>query len=110
MCIWVLGELCDTQALAQEFINSIYLSLKPFPLLTQTNQENPVVDSQPRVTVRTVVMPDGAYGIENVYDNSTPTSANGLRALCVKSQDSLFTAVLGVALTKVTIRSGVSLQ
>eukprot|EP01055_Gregarina_sp_Pseudo9_P001687 Gregarina_sp_Pseudo_9__1686@NODE_213_length_3590_cov_8_227260_g198_i0_p1_GENE_NODE_213_length_3590_cov_8_227260_g198_i0NODE_213_length_3590_cov_8_227260_g198_i0_p1_ORF_typecomplete_len1075_score253_56Adaptin_N/PF01602_20/2_2e64Coatomer_b_Cpla/PF14806_6/5_4e42Coatamer_beta_C/PF07718_12/3_3e31HEAT_2/PF13646_6/1_1e04HEAT_2/PF13646_6/0_00023HEAT_2/PF13646_6/1_1HEAT_2/PF13646_6/4_1e02DUF5578/PF17741_1/2_6e02DUF5578/PF17741_1/13DUF5578/PF17741_1/0_03DUF5578/PF17741_1/3_2e03Cnd1/PF12717_7/0_016Cnd1/PF1 len=123
MCVWMLGELCDSASTRDKIVHTLLSSLMPLPLPNPENEETEVAtlqetsaDTQPKqlkVSTRTIILPDGSYGTENVIegedstatDGSTPTKVTGLRMAITRKKETLLAAVVGVALTKLVVRN-----
>lgn len=123
MCVWMLGELCGSPDIRDRIVETLFSSLMPLPLPNAENEEpestlspteSAVTDApkQVKVLTRTIILPDGSYGTENVIegedaagiDGSTPTKVTGLRMAITKKKETLLAAVVGVALTKLIVR------
>eukprot|EP01071_Lankesteria_metandrocarpae_P006243 Lankesteria_metandrocarpae@DN4291_c0_g1_i1.p1 len=141
VCLWVLGEYSETPELAKTSVNAIYDALRPLPILADQSQMDSgrrtgaaphgggtTDDSGGRrtlptggdasgpkvkITTRTVVLEDGTYGTEDVFeavDDSTGAGASAkdekrspMRNL-ISGGDSLLASVVCVSLTKLVLR------
>jgi coatomer subunit beta len=79
VCLWLFGEYCDEIDLVKNVISVIIETLRPLPLVAEdptakeTKKEEKgdaekKAPSAPKFTTRTVVLADGTYGTENVYE------------------------------------------
>lgn len=141
ICLWILGEFSTELNQRKEFLNTVYEALRPLPfpessskepdacsrtpasssVLVQTDQSSDVVgtaaDRKVKVTTRTVILPDGTYGTEDVYEvvdqdtapaNDVSTeqlskSSSKLRSHLL-SGDFLLASVIAVTVTKLTVK------
>eukprot|EP01054_Gregarina_sp_Poly1_P003608 Gregarina_sp_Poly_1__3607@NODE_205_length_11479_cov_138_250613_g183_i0_p1_GENE_NODE_205_length_11479_cov_138_250613_g183_i0NODE_205_length_11479_cov_138_250613_g183_i0_p1_ORF_typecomplete_len1059_score176_94Adaptin_N/PF01602_20/3_3e59Coatomer_b_Cpla/PF14806_6/1_6e04Coatomer_b_Cpla/PF14806_6/1_5e41Coatamer_beta_C/PF07718_12/7_8e30HEAT_2/PF13646_6/0_015HEAT_2/PF13646_6/0_42HEAT_2/PF13646_6/2_5e02COPgamma_platf/PF08752_10/0_0012DUF5578/PF17741_1/1_4e03DUF5578/PF17741_1/1_2e03DUF5578/PF17741_1/51DUF len=123
MCVWMLGELCGSSSTRDRIVETLYTSLLPLPLPNPESEtpefEKPAAVEETaaeapkamKITTRTIILPDGSYGTENVIegedsttDGSTPTKVTGLRMAVTKKKETLLAAVVGVALAKLVVR------
>ncbi|PHJ17662.1 beta [Cystoisospora suis] len=100
--LWILGEYCGDSELLESFLSSVYLSCSPLPLTSsddpssgkggeksggnsslsssaqqQSSQLHPSASSPKiKVTTRTVILEDGTYGTEDVYETSDDKEDN----------------------------------
>eukprot|EP00923_Selenidium_pygospionis_P002060 GHVN01003175.1.p1 GENE.GHVN01003175.1~~GHVN01003175.1.p1 ORF type:complete len:1009 (-),score=218.84 GHVN01003175.1:523-3549(-) len=135
VCVWLVGEFCEDIQLAEAFINSLFTELKPLPIQANEvdngssveDQQNNIksssmptdqrIDHPKVVGTRTVVLEDGTYGTEDVYEkpaevNEDPTETGGeaskpstsqIRSL-IRGGDFLLSSVIAVAITRLALR------
>eukprot|EP01053_Blabericola_migrator_P000721 Blabericola_migrator_1__720@NODE_1179_length_5202_cov_117_032717_g802_i0_p1_GENE_NODE_1179_length_5202_cov_117_032717_g802_i0NODE_1179_length_5202_cov_117_032717_g802_i0_p1_ORF_typecomplete_len1083_score176_40Adaptin_N/PF01602_20/2_4e64Coatomer_b_Cpla/PF14806_6/3_7e41Coatamer_beta_C/PF07718_12/2_9e31HEAT_2/PF13646_6/0_02HEAT_2/PF13646_6/0_25HEAT_2/PF13646_6/1e02DUF5578/PF17741_1/30DUF5578/PF17741_1/0_24DUF5578/PF17741_1/0_055VATPase_H_N/PF03224_14/0_066VATPase_H_N/PF03224_14/4_6e02VATPase_H_N/PF len=121
MCVWMLGELCQSASVRDRIVDTLFNGLLPLPLpdadsdLLENEKPSSTSDAatdapKVKITTRTIVLPDGSYGTENVIEgedtslSDAPTKVTGLRTAITKRKETLLAAVVGVAMTKLVIR------
>eukprot|EP00921_Rhytidocystis_pertsovi_P004053 GHVQ01006993.1.p1 GENE.GHVQ01006993.1~~GHVQ01006993.1.p1 ORF type:complete len:1006 (-),score=118.11 GHVQ01006993.1:766-3783(-) len=113
VCLWTLGEFCDDPDEIVSVLSCLHNSIKPLPLTTLVDKidKSAITATSPKikVTTRTVILEDGTYGREDVYQEGTvsPTETHKhsyVRELLVGG-DLLLSAMLVVATTKVFFRA-----
>merc|ERR1740123_1654553 len=137
-CLWLFGEFCDEDDLILDVVEAFLAALRPLPLVFEeaatANKEKKggadaggqqkAADKEARqqagkVTTKTVVLADGTYGTETVYENKDEgaedkdgDAAGGkaeakkktsLRTLLLGG-DFLLSSMLGVSLTKLCLK------
>eukprot|EP00931_Biecheleriopsis_adriatica_P098663 TRINITY_DN726_c0_g1_i1.p1 TRINITY_DN726_c0_g1~~TRINITY_DN726_c0_g1_i1.p1 ORF type:complete len:1010 (+),score=277.87 TRINITY_DN726_c0_g1_i1:122-3151(+) len=124
-CLWLFGEYCEDPALLQSVIDGILAALRPLPLLVedsapkekkQESSEKKQEVKPGKVTTKTVILADGTYGTQNVYEggegeqeesgnkDQPEAKKTAFRTLLVGG-DFLLSAMVGVSLTKLCMKS-----
>uniref|UniRef100_A0A7S1MMQ8 Coatomer subunit beta n=1 Tax=Alexandrium catenella TaxID=2925 RepID=A0A7S1MMQ8_ALECA len=123
-CLWLFGEYCEEKDLVQSVLSSLLAALHPLPLVVEDpnskdkkegSGEASKAEKKPaKVTTKTVVLADGTYGTQNVYekgeegeeavDNATDSKKSPLRSLLLGG-DCLLSTMLGVTMTKLCMHS-----
>jgi len=129
-CLWLFGEYVEEQELVDAVLQALLGGLRPLPLVADEGKDkkDPVggsaregekkssTASAARITTRTVVLADGTYGTENVYERqegeeeveATKEAAGGkksqLRSLLLGG-DFLLSAMVGVSMTKLVLKT-----
>jgi len=127
VCLWLFGEYCEDQTLIKNVISMLISTLNPLPLI----QEDPAEKDKKKdaggdkekktaapakYTTRTVVLADGTYGTENVYEGGG--AAEGGEAVSEKNDakktqlrtlilggDFLLSSMFAVSLTKLCLKA-----
>eukprot|EP00917_Polyrhabdina_sp_WS-2016_P022219 GHVP01048253.1.p1 GENE.GHVP01048253.1~~GHVP01048253.1.p1 ORF type:complete len:983 (-),score=191.30 GHVP01048253.1:3180-6128(-) len=107
---WMIGEFCTSPQLAREYVKVTWQFISPFPLTpVETSAPDPQTGGPKvsKILTRTVVLPDGTYGTENLLQDENQFSRNtdeGVKHLrtMICSSDFLIASVVAVALTKVS--------
>mmetsp|Transcript_9969 Transcript_9969/g.22669 ORF Transcript_9969/g.22669 Transcript_9969/m.22669 type:complete len:1015 (-) Transcript_9969:70-3114(-) len=121
-CLWLFGEFCEDADVVQSVVGSILTALRPLPLnqdeassKDKKSDENKE-EKKPaavKVTTKTVILADGTYGTQNVYETpdggeeekgKTEVKKTPMRSL-ILSGDFLLSAMLGVTLTKLCLKA-----
>lgn len=119
-CLWLFGEYCHDDDLIANVVESLLKAVKPFPLTVPTaeTKEKPAEGEKKevKVTTKTVVLADGTYGTQNVYEGGEEQQekkgaepATALKKLLLGG-DFLLSAMLGVTLTKLCLRAPLLMQ
>jgi len=124
-CLWLFGEFCEEGALIESVVAALLAGVRPLPLIAEEKAEKDKKDSKDdkkedkpaaaKYTTRTVVLADGTYGTENVYEGGAPEDtqeeqkaeskkSSPLRTLLLGG-DFLLSAMLGVSLTKLCMKA-----
>eukprot|EP00933_Yihiella_yeosuensis_P040295 TRINITY_DN34578_c0_g1_i1.p1 TRINITY_DN34578_c0_g1~~TRINITY_DN34578_c0_g1_i1.p1 ORF type:complete len:1008 (-),score=269.56 TRINITY_DN34578_c0_g1_i1:146-3169(-) len=121
-CLWLFGEYCEDPELIQSVITSMLTALRPLPLAVEDSNAKEKKESAekkadpskaPKVTTKTVVLADGTYGTENVYEGGAPEEEesstdkkkkSAFRQLLIGG-DFLLSTMVGVSLTKLCLKS-----
>jgi len=120
-CLWLFGEYCEEPELTESVATSLLASLQPLPLVVEDPHAKDKKEaasgeagkSAPKaaakITTKTVVLKDGTYGTQNVYekgeegeeavDSKAESKKTPLRSLLLGG-DCLLSTMLGVTLTK----------
>jgi len=113
VCLWILGEYCETpETLAESFedINSI-LQEANFVLKNEEKQAQEKAAAQaaagPKLVSKNVVLSDGTYATQTVYTESKKIvdTTSGLRKMLVEG-DVFLGSVVSSTLTKLCLRAG----
>lgn len=120
-CLWLFGEYAEDEDLVQSVIESLLTAIKPFPLITVESEgeqkegsanEDKKEKPQGKMTSRTVVLTDGTYGTQNVYEPAegeleakmkNEEKKSAVRNLLVGG-DFLLSTMVGVVLTKLSLK------
>eukprot|EP00440_Ansanella_granifera_P055866 gb/GFBE01060550.1/.p1 GENE.gb/GFBE01060550.1/~~gb/GFBE01060550.1/.p1 ORF type:complete len:1011 (+),score=354.87 gb/GFBE01060550.1/:1-3033(+) len=123
-CLWLFGEYCEDKVLIESVIEGILSALRPLPLLVEESsakekkQDNADKSKEPakapKITTKTVVLADGTYGTQNVYEGGEGEDEAGekdkpeakktaFRTLLLGG-DFLLSAMVGVSLTKLCMK------
>jgi len=121
-CLWLFGEFCEEDSLVESVINGILASVRPLPLIVEDaaakeKKDKPEEKKQEKaaakITTKTVVLADGTYGTQNVYegggeeepkeDDKPEVKKSAFRTLLIGG-DFLLSAMLGVSLTKLSLK------
>ncbi|CAJ1399175.1 unnamed protein product [Effrenium voratum] len=121
-CLWLFGEYCEDEALILSVIQAVLAALRPLPLAVEDgakDKKEAAGDKKekkaPKITTKTVVLADGTYGTQNVYEGGegeeeevedkgkTDTKKTAFRTLLLGG-DFLLSAMVGVSLTKLCIK------
>mmetsp|Transcript_72456 Transcript_72456/g.172716 ORF Transcript_72456/g.172716 Transcript_72456/m.172716 type:complete len:1009 (+) Transcript_72456:87-3113(+) len=120
-CLWLFGEFCEDPDSVETVIGSLLGAMRPLPLQpdeTTAKEKKPEEKESEKkqvamkVTTKTVVLADGTYGTENVYEKDGEQEEKGkaevkkapMRALLLGG-DFLLSAMLGVTLTKLCLKA-----
>jgi coatomer subunit beta len=123
-CLWLFGEFCEEGDLIESVVTALLGGVRPLPLVAEEKAEKDKKDSKDdkkeektpaaKYTTRTVVLADGTYGTENVYEGGAPedtqeehktdSKKSPLRTLLLGG-DFLLSAMLGVSLTKLCMKT-----
>mmetsp|Transcript_36927 Transcript_36927/g.110616 ORF Transcript_36927/g.110616 Transcript_36927/m.110616 type:complete len:977 (-) Transcript_36927:120-3050(-) len=114
VCLWILGEYCESAESLQEAFNDVAEQLGQPPFVVQPEekaaQEKAAADaaSGPKLVTKNVVLADGTYATQTVYsetkapvDDSTPH----LRKMIIGG-DVFLGSILSSCLTKLCLRAG----
>lgn len=125
VCLWLFGEYCEDEGLATNVLNMIIATLKPLPLEPEDPAEKAQkkdaakADSDKKAdaptgkyTTRTVILADGTYGTENVYEGGATEEQAKKNENIKKSQlrqilvggDFLLATMVGVSMTKLCLK------
>jgi len=121
VCLWLFGEYCEEPHLVKNVIDTIVSCLKPLPMVAEDPSEKKEKKDQsaekkqaaaPKFTTRTIVLADGTYGTENVYE-ATAEDTNLSKGDVKKSQlrtlliggDFLLSSMVGISLTKLCLKA-----
>lgn len=109
ICLWILGEYCETPELLKEAFGDIIREVGNAPYSTQLKKddENKSADA-PKYITKNVVLSDGTYATQTVYsepkaeavDKSTPA----LRKMIIGG-DVFLGSILASCLTKMCLRA-----
>lgn len=125
-CLWLFGEFCEEPELVESVLTALLTSLRPLPLApeeagakekkeTAGGEKKEERKQATKFVTKTVVLPDGTYGTQNVYEGpteeETEDSSKGskeakkspLRTLLLAG-DFLLSAMLGVSMTKLAMK------
>lgn len=126
-CLWLFGEYCEDQALIESVIQSVLTSLRPLPLMLDDGSQKEKKETgpgekkkekkAPKITTKTVVLADGTYGTQNVYEGDegeeeeeaseekgkADVKKTAFRTLLLGG-DFLLSAMVGVSLTKLCLK------
>jgi coatomer subunit beta len=116
--LWLFGEYCPDESLAMKVISELLTALKPFPLIAgekdskdkkEGGKEKKDNASARVISTKTVVLADGTYGTENVYEKVEEQSTSKetrkscpLRSILLDG-DLLLSAMVAVTLTKLSL-------
>jgi len=122
-CLWLFGEYCEEDDLVETVIAALLNALRPLPLVAEKapaksekkdGAEKKDADKKPaKFSTRTVVLADGTYGTENVYEAADAADEipgekdkkkTALKTL-ILGGDFLLSAMIGVSLTKLVLKS-----
>jgi len=123
-CLWLFGEYCEDEEIILTVVEALLEAVRPLPLVAEDPNKKAALkdatgatkteDKAPKFTTRTVVLADGTYGTENVYE-SNPAAAEEVGAKDTKKKtamktlllggDFLLSAMFGVALTKLCLKA-----
>mmetsp|Transcript_31115 Transcript_31115/g.70754 ORF Transcript_31115/g.70754 Transcript_31115/m.70754 type:complete len:1013 (+) Transcript_31115:49-3087(+) len=128
-CLWLFGEYCEEADEIEGVVSAILASLRPLPLSPEEATNKDKKDSgesaksekkqvAARFTTKTVVLEDGTYGTQNVYEKSEGDDSNNVadsKADAKKTQlraillggDFLLSSMVAVSLTKLVLKSGI---
>eukprot|EP00929_Paragymnodinium_shiwhaense_P024244 TRINITY_DN1497_c0_g2_i1.p1 TRINITY_DN1497_c0_g2~~TRINITY_DN1497_c0_g2_i1.p1 ORF type:complete len:1006 (-),score=340.59 TRINITY_DN1497_c0_g2_i1:242-3259(-) len=120
-CLWLFGEYCEDGETVEEVVTKILQSLRPLPMFAEDpnaakdkkDAERKDGDKKPTVTTKTVVLADGTYGTESVYEKGeeeekTVTKKAAMRQLLIGG-DHLLAAMLAVCLTRMCLQPAAQL-
>ncbi|CAK9096443.1 unnamed protein product [Durusdinium trenchii] len=125
-CLWLFGEYCEDEALIESVIQAVLTSLRPLPLVTEDGSQKEKKEGAggekkkekkaPKITTKTVVLADGTYGTQNVYEGEegeeeevaeekgkADVKKTAFRTLLLGG-DFLLSAMVGVSLTKLCMK------
>jgi len=126
-CLWLFGEYCEDEALIGTVIQAVLTSLRPLPLVLEDGSQKDKKESgggekkkekkAPKITTKTVVLADGTYGTQNVYEGDegeeeeevaedkgkADVKKSAFRTLLLGG-DFLLSAMVGVSLTKLCLK------
>lgn len=140
ICLWILGEYCEDIELAQSLITCLYDTLLPIPTewtedesIGKNNSKFSLPETSvnaiggnvgdenqksAKVTSRVIILEDGTYGTEDIYETAVNSNNNNnynsknfstgnnnyvLRSL-VFGGDALITSMICVTLTKLVMK------
>lgn len=128
-CLWLFGEYCEESDLVETIVKAILTGLKPFPLVADEagiakdkkdasknkDQGEEKKPSAAKFTSKTVVLADGTYGTQSVYEGnaedaeaSKVDAKSGAKKCPLRSLllggDFLLSAMVGVSLTKLCLK------
>jgi len=130
-CLWLFGEYCEEQDLIVQVVEALLAGLRPLPLemkekeaskkepaggSSREGEKKSQTTSTAKVTTRTVVLADGTYGTESVYEkpegeeetvetkDTTPGKKSHIRSLLMGG-DLLLSAMVGVSMTKLILKT-----
>jgi coatomer subunit beta len=124
VALWLVGEFPHNRAVATEHLHAMLDILSPLPINRHTANDDydvdrpiPATDSTgdvspssattTQLTTRTVVLADGTYASQAVYNGKSSgraASTHQLRAL-IENGDILLASVVGVVLAKLYVKS-----
>jgi coatomer subunit beta len=127
VCLWLFGEYCEEADQINNVISKIIGNLKPLPLIAEDpsakdskkeageKSGEKKAPAAAKFTTRTVVLKDGTYGTENVYEGGAADAAEAvsdkkdakktqLRTLLLGG-DFLLSSMLSVSLTKLCLKT-----
>lgn len=125
-CLWLFGEYCEDEALIENVIQGVLAAVRPLPLVLEdaskdkkdsSNSEKKQQEKKPpKITTKTVVLADGTYGTQNVYEGGegeeeeapeekakTESKKTAFRTLLLGG-DFLLSAMVGVSMTKLCMK------
>mmetsp|Transcript_65546 Transcript_65546/g.189004 ORF Transcript_65546/g.189004 Transcript_65546/m.189004 type:complete len:1013 (-) Transcript_65546:170-3208(-) len=128
-CLWLFGEYCGEEDLIVSVLEALLAGLRPLPLVMVDNKDGKKepaggssregekkaqATSTGKVTTRTVVLADGTYGTESVYEKpegeeetnekaDTAGKKSHIRSLLMGG-DFLLSAMVGVSMTKLILK------
>mmetsp|Transcript_21431 Transcript_21431/g.63958 ORF Transcript_21431/g.63958 Transcript_21431/m.63958 type:complete len:1008 (+) Transcript_21431:91-3114(+) len=126
-CLWLFGEYAEEPELIASVIEALMASLRPLPLIVEeggekkkeSKDEKGEKKQAAKVTTKTVVLADGTYGTQNVYEGGAEEAAeettkgseskgdakkSPMRSLLIGG-DFILSAMLGVTLTKLCLKT-----
>lgn len=124
VCLWLFGEYCEEDEIIKKVLEQITDALKPLPLEGENAEDKEKkkesgkegekkAPTAAKYTTRTVILADGTYGTENVYEGGDPAEHSEKKDDKKKSQlrtlllggDFLLSSMLGVSLTKLCLKA-----
>mmetsp|Transcript_68866 Transcript_68866/g.222588 ORF Transcript_68866/g.222588 Transcript_68866/m.222588 type:complete len:1017 (-) Transcript_68866:232-3282(-) len=127
-CLWLFGEYCEESQLVAPVLASLLQCLRPLPLVAEesgTGKDKKDASGEAskekkptpaKFTTRTVVLSDGTYGTENVYeskpeeegekaaDSAVDAKKSPMRTLLLGG-DFLLSTMVGVCMTRLCLKS-----
>lgn len=129
-CLWLFGEYCESPEIIETVIQAIVSSLRPLPLIAEEpiakdkskgsaskeEDEKKNVTCSAKIKTKTVVLADGTYATQNVYERGEEAEtvqvskdANGGKKSHARSfiigGDLLLAAMIGVSMTKLCLKT-----
>lgn len=125
-CLWLFGEYCEDGELIESVVTNLLTALQPLPLVVEdpnakdkkegSGEAAKATPKPAKVTTKTVVLADGTYGTQNVYEKEEGEEAVDSSAAKSDSKktpmrtlllggDCLLSTMLGVTLTKLVMNS-----
>jgi len=105
--LWIIGEYCQTDESIKGAFEEIASLLGEAPFIMEEKEKSAKKETQPTTTTKNVVLADGTYATQTVYNDPTPKSNEKplppLRKLIVKG-DVFLGSVLCSTLTKMCLR------
>lgn len=123
-CLWLFGEYCEDESLIETVVQSVLGAVRPLPLVVEdaaakekkekdATEKKTEAAKAPKVTTKTVVLADGTYGTQSVYEGADGQDESGGKAAASKKSpfrtllvggDFLLSAMVGVSLTKLLLK------
>lgn len=113
VCLWILGEYCETAEVMEEAFDDINTQLgeASFVLKNEEKQAQEKAAAEaamgPKMVTKNVVLSDGTYATQTVYTESKKVEDNtpGLRRMLLDG-DVFLGSVVSSTLTKLCLRAG----
>mmetsp|Transcript_2528 Transcript_2528/g.4227 ORF Transcript_2528/g.4227 Transcript_2528/m.4227 type:complete len:792 (-) Transcript_2528:137-2512(-) len=125
-CLWLFGEYCEDDELIETVISALLAALRPLPMASseggdgekkkdgEKKEGDKKAPAAATFTTKTVVLADGTYGTKTIHHaspeeaeekaNDKEPKKTSLRTLLIGG-DFLLSAMLGVSLTKLCLKS-----
>jgi len=125
-CLWLFGEYCEEADIIETVVGAILGAIRPLPLVAEESAMKDKKESAdaPRIekrqaatakfTTKTVVLADGTYGTQNVYEpkpedatedsKTTGDKKAPLRSLLLGG-DFLLSTMIGMSMTRLCLRA-----
>mmetsp|Transcript_42182 Transcript_42182/g.106207 ORF Transcript_42182/g.106207 Transcript_42182/m.106207 type:complete len:1025 (+) Transcript_42182:99-3173(+) len=132
-CLWLFGEYAEEPELIESVIESLLAGIRPLPLVpeetggkekkdaagasSKEGEKKQTASSAAKITTKTVVLADGTYATQNVYEKGDEAEESistakddgkgkksALRSL-VLGGDFLLCAMIGTSMTKLALKS-----
>mmetsp|Transcript_44897 Transcript_44897/g.116347 ORF Transcript_44897/g.116347 Transcript_44897/m.116347 type:complete len:1010 (-) Transcript_44897:103-3132(-) len=127
-CLWLFGEYCEEPELIESVLTALLTALRPLPLIADDSGDkkkekgDEAAKSEQKkqaakITTKTVILADGTYGTQNVYEggeeaaeektadpNNKDAKKSALRSLLLGG-DFILSAMFGVTLTKLSLKT-----
>jgi coatomer subunit beta len=118
-CLWLFGEYCDDADLLEQVIQVMIQCLRPLPLVMEEKESEKKKDEKKedkgpagRYVQKTVVLADGTYATQNVWEGTAEEGAEESKSEVKKTPmrglilggDFLLISMYGVALTKLATK------
>lgn len=108
ICLWILGEYCDTSDILVEAFDDLTQQLGEAPFLKEEESEEKKDDTAPKLVTKNVVLSDGTYATQTVYSESKAPvddkTIPHLRKMVIEG-DVFLGSVISSSLTKMCLRA-----
>jgi len=113
VCLWILGEYCDTSDILQEAFSDVTTQLGEPPFVKTKVEEVKKDKEEPKLVTKNVILADGTYATQTVYteakrekhEDTTPS----LRKMIVGG-DVYLGSIVSSTLTKMCLRASYLLE
>nr|Q9U4N3.2 RecName: Full=Coatomer subunit beta; AltName: Full=Beta-coat protein; Short=Beta-COP [Toxoplasma gondii]AAF02542.2 beta coatomer [Toxoplasma gondii] len=114
--LWMLGEFCEDSELLDSFLTAVYAACSPLPFTSGDSggaegEQRSGCQPKLKMTTRTVVLEDGTYGTEDVYesvnekgDSSAKAGKTALRKF-ILGGDFLLASTVAVTCAKLILKT-----